>query len=135
MASKIQLRRDTAAQWSAVNPILGDGEVCIERDTKRFKIGDGVSRWNSLTYSSVTLAENPVNTVRSQTTTSITYDVFKRLDVITYSDGNKAQYVYLPSGLVQKIVYTDAGGVIDVCELVFTYDVDGRITSEAVNIL
>jgi lysophospholipase L1-like esterase len=50
MANRIQYRRDTAAQWAAVNPILALGEPGIETDTKRRKVGDGTTAWNSLAY-------------------------------------------------------------------------------------
>ena len=50
MANRIQLRRDGAQQWANVNPILAQGELGIELDTSRLKIGDGVTQWNSLKY-------------------------------------------------------------------------------------
>jgi len=50
MATRIQLRRGTAARWTAVNPILADGEVGIETDTRKFKFGNGVTRWIGLEY-------------------------------------------------------------------------------------
>jgi hypothetical protein len=50
MAIKIQLRRDTAANWANANPILSQGEPAFEIDTGREKIGDGVTEWNSLAY-------------------------------------------------------------------------------------
>jgi hypothetical protein len=50
MADLIQLRRDTAANWASVNPVLADGEAGIEKDTKKFKVGDGSTTWNSLLY-------------------------------------------------------------------------------------
>jgi len=50
MAQRIQLRRDTAANWSLSNPVLAEGEVGIEIDTGRKKIGDGSTAWNSLPY-------------------------------------------------------------------------------------
>jgi hypothetical protein len=52
MAIHVQLRRGTAAQWASINPILVEGELCVELDTEKFKIGNGVSAWNSLPYSS-----------------------------------------------------------------------------------
>jgi hypothetical protein len=52
MATKIQLRGGTAAQWTAANPILSEREVGIETDTRKFKFGDGVTAWNSLAYAS-----------------------------------------------------------------------------------
>lgn len=45
MSTKILFRRDTAANWATVNPILLAGEIGIETDTYKFKIGNG-SRWN-----------------------------------------------------------------------------------------
>ncbi len=50
MTATIKLRRDTAANWTSANPILAAGEAGIETDTKKFKVGDGVTHWNSLGY-------------------------------------------------------------------------------------
>ncbi len=47
---RIQLRRDTALAWNTLNPILHDGEMGVESDTRQFKIGDGVTAWNTLSY-------------------------------------------------------------------------------------
>jgi hypothetical protein len=52
---QILLRTDTAANWSSVNPVLGEGEIATESDTTLLKIGDGVTAWNSLPYSRVNL--------------------------------------------------------------------------------
>lgn len=46
----VQLRRGTAAAWTAKNPILAEGEQGLEMDTQKFKIGNGVTRWVSLPY-------------------------------------------------------------------------------------
>lgn len=48
--SKIQLRRDTAANWSTYNPKLNAGEPGVEIDTSYVKIGDGINNWNNLPY-------------------------------------------------------------------------------------
>ena len=50
MAVKIQLRRGSAAQWTAANPILAAGEVGLELDTDKRKIGDGLNGWSDLPY-------------------------------------------------------------------------------------
>lgn len=50
MATRIQFRRGTAAEWTAANPVLAQGEMGIELDTLQFKIGDGITAWNSLSY-------------------------------------------------------------------------------------
>jgi len=55
MAVRIQLRRDTASNWSTNNPVLRPGEVGVETDTLRIKIGPSVvspalgTAWNSIT--------------------------------------------------------------------------------------
>jgi hypothetical protein len=46
----IQNRRDTQSNWTAVNPVLAVGEFGVESDTNKFKIGDGVTVWQSLSY-------------------------------------------------------------------------------------
>lgn len=48
--TRFQLRRDTAANWTAKNPIPIAGEPCLETDTGLRKLGDGVTAWNSLLY-------------------------------------------------------------------------------------
>jgi len=50
--SKIQVRRDTAANWTNSNPTLSDGEIGFETDTGKFKIGNNSTAWVSLSYSS-----------------------------------------------------------------------------------
>ena len=50
MAERIQIRRDTAANWTNVNPVLANGEMGWETDTGYIKVGDGTTAWNSLAY-------------------------------------------------------------------------------------
>jgi hypothetical protein len=52
MAVQIQFRRGTAAEWTAANTLLAQGEMGLEWDTNKFKIGTGSTYWNSLGYSS-----------------------------------------------------------------------------------
>lgn len=52
MATQIQLRRDTASNWTSNNPTLAAGEFGWESDTNKFKIGTGSAAWNSLGYAS-----------------------------------------------------------------------------------
>ena len=51
MAVNIQIRRDTATNWTASNPILLAGEFGYETDTGKIKIGNGATAWTSLIYS------------------------------------------------------------------------------------
>lgn len=50
MTSRLQNRRDTAANWTSNNPTLAAGEIGYETDTAKFKIGDGTTAWSSLAY-------------------------------------------------------------------------------------
>jgi hypothetical protein len=54
MATRMQQRRGTAAQWISTNsgdgPILEVGEIGFETDTGKFKIGDGTNPWIDLSY-------------------------------------------------------------------------------------
>jgi hypothetical protein len=50
---RVQLRGDTAANWTSANPVLAAREFAIETDTNKYKIGDGTTAWNSLAYSSL----------------------------------------------------------------------------------
>ena len=50
MATRMQQRRGTAQQWTTANPILAAGEIGFESGTNKFKIGDGVNTWSTLTY-------------------------------------------------------------------------------------
>lgn len=48
MADKIKLRRDTQANWEAVNPILDEGELGVITDRNTVKIGDGTHGFTEL---------------------------------------------------------------------------------------
>ena len=50
MAVQIQLRNDTATNWTSANPTLAAGEIGIETNTGKMKLGNGSTAWNSLGY-------------------------------------------------------------------------------------
>ena len=50
---RIQLRNDTAANWTNANPLLLKGEMGVETDTGKTKIGNGIDNWTTLKYSGV----------------------------------------------------------------------------------
>lgn len=54
----LQLKRDSAAHWTSINPTLESGRVGIETDTGSFKIGDGATAWTSLKYAGSVLPQN-----------------------------------------------------------------------------
>lgn len=65
MSVQIQMRRGTAAQWTTANTLLAEGEIGLELDTQKFKMGTGVLAWNSLGYYSA--GASTVTSVNGQT--------------------------------------------------------------------
>lgn len=59
MILHLQLRRDTAANWTTANPLLLIGEVGLETDTGQMKVGDGATAWNDLPYGGIRGPEGP----------------------------------------------------------------------------
>lgn len=57
MAVQIQLRNDTAANWTSVNPTLARGEIGVEIDTNKMKIGTGSESWDDLQYMGIDASE------------------------------------------------------------------------------
>ena len=90
MADMIQIRRDTASNWTTANPILAQGELGAETDTSKIKIGDGTTAWasvpylidagdyltatstNTLTNKTITFAGNTLTGVAPTTTPTLT---------------------------------------------------------------
>jgi hypothetical protein len=71
MATRIKLRRDTTQNWTTVNPILANGEMGIEADTRRAKLGDGATHWNDLKYAFTDQLRVDGKTVNSEMGVSI----------------------------------------------------------------
>ncbi len=68
---KLRLRTDSAVNWLTINPVLLKGEIGVEEDTGRIKIGNGKSAWAVLPYFAVEMRKQeiidcffPVHTVR-----------------------------------------------------------------------
>lgn len=53
MPIRMQFRRGTALQWETANPTLAQGELGLEYDTGKFKVGTGTSAWNALAYGGI----------------------------------------------------------------------------------
>ncbi len=101
----IKLRRGTAAQWAAVNPILAIGEPGLETDTLKIKYGNGIAAWNDLPYPSadgggVTSVNGEAGAV-----------VLDALDVGAYPNSNPSNYISASGAPVQS-VNTQTGDVV-----------------------
>jgi len=80
MAVQIQLRRDTAANWTSANPTLALGEFGMETDTMLYKIGDGATAWNSQSYAELAGTDKfTINEVSTATYTLVGADAGKLL--------------------------------------------------------
>lgn len=93
VVTQIQLRRGTAASWTSSNPVLAAGEMGVETDTGKAKIGNGVTAWNSLSYS-ITGAAGTVTSVTAGTGLSggtITGSGTIAIDTATTVDVSTAQ--------------------------------------------
>jgi hypothetical protein len=69
MTSRLQQRRDTAANWTSNNPTLAAGEIGLETDTSKFKIGNGSTAWTSLAYANG-LTATSTDTLTNKTLTN-----------------------------------------------------------------
>lgn len=79
MATRIQLRRGTAAAWTSSNPVLAAGEPAVETDTGNLKVGDGTTSWASLPYIlDVTVAALAAQLVQSSRVSGDTTNRFER---------------------------------------------------------
>jgi hypothetical protein len=56
----IQVRRGDSVSWSGVNPVLNAGEWGFDTARERYKIGDGLTAWNSLPWASIRPVEDDI---------------------------------------------------------------------------
>lgn len=104
MAYTILFRRGTNAEWTTANSILHLGELGYVTDTKKFKIGDGITPWNSLSYSTASLVNGKVPLDQLPDTVKITvYQVasYEQVAFLTAQSGDiaivndeKKSYIY-----------------------------------------
>jgi len=94
MAQQIQFRRGTSAEWASANPILAQGEIGINLDENRFKVGTGLTSWNYLDYTAV------FDVVVQSPTAPIVYPTFANASGTTsigIASTGSTSVVYIPS--------------------------------------
>lgn len=144
MPNIIQIRRDTTTNWFSKNPILAQGEFGINLTTGKFKIGDGVTAWNSLAYSTgalpsggttgQVLAKSSNNDYEVQWTTNASGDMLKSV-YDTNNDGivdtaavaNSISASNLPSNIDANKI---ADGTISNTEFQYLNNLTGNIQSQ-----
>ena len=107
MADRIQLRRDTAANWTNYNPILLEGEPGIELDTDQWKLGDGIHPWSQLAYrGGECVQQRGQSTTVSMSQKAVTdeLNLIGVFDISAYNltDGQPTKYADLTAALGNK---------------------------------
>jgi hypothetical protein len=108
MASIIQIRRDTAANWTSANPILAQGELGIETDTFKIKAGNGSTAWASLSYIIDTNSYATITgaqTLTNKTLTNPTVNNYTE-SVVAIGTVTSASTLSLTNGTVQTATLT-----------------------------
>ena len=90
MAQTIQFRRGTSAEWATANPILAQGEIGVNLDGNRFKVGTGLTSWNNLEYTAV------FDIVVQSSSDRLVYPTFASAVGKTYIGINTTGIVYTP---------------------------------------
>ena len=111
MASIIQIRRDTASDWTSANPTLAQGELGLETDTLKLKAGTGTTAWNSLAYYTLATAgflATSGGTLTGALTTNSTID---GRDVST--DGTKLDGIEASADVTDATNVAAAGALMD----------------------
>ena len=121
MAYTILFRRGTDDQWTQANPLLNLGELGFVTDTKRFKIGDGLTNWNSLPYSVATLENGKIPLDQIPDTSKITVSSVSSVaqrnalevqsgDIAIVAEEEKT-YAYNGSSWVELLTSPDLSGI------------------------
>lgn len=119
MATQIQLRRDTAANWTAANPVLAQGEPGYETDTGKLKVGNGSSAWNSLSYQAAaaivdgTIVNDDVNASAAIAGTKISPD-FGAQNLTTTGTSTAASFIPTSSTVPTNGVYLPAANSVGI---------------------
>lgn len=119
MATLIQIRRDTLANWTSANPILKSGEISFVSDENKFKVGDGTTIWLSLPYLK---ADAFIDSVELGTDTTGDYvkEIYGTDDqIIVSGSGNESASVTLslPQNISTTSTPTFLGATIDTLQV------------------
>ena len=101
MADIIQIRRDSAADWTSIDPTIAEGEFGYETDTAKMKLGDGSTAWTSLSYWS-----GAITAVTENLTLNATNISNKYIDLANTPLYNTAVKVF-PAGGIKQLYTTD----------------------------
>jgi hypothetical protein len=101
---RIQVRRGTASEWTAANPVLAAGEMGVETNTNLFKFGNGSSTWTALSYannSDVAIGEISQDAINTALTMGAGLTK-------TYNDGANTITITVDTGVVSTRAFATA---------------------------
>jgi len=110
MSTKIQIRRGLAATWASSNPILSSGELGLETDTNKVKIGNGSTAWNSLAY----FYDQSALSIATASATYLTQAAYASASPNFATDAELASAIVTASAAA--VAYADALTTADVAE-------------------
>lgn len=120
MANRIQLRRDTTANWNNIDPVLADGEMGYDIVTNEIRIGNGSNVWSELSGNTISGGGGTGNTlVNGSYTVGLGADgnlTLPQGGTITEANVGQADALILtPANITypgqQLRIYSTAGGV------------------------
>ena len=109
MATRIKLRRDTAANWLEQNPILAQGETGFETDTRAMKLGDGATRWADLKYAVTGDLKITDDTIHGDMSVSLSSGIGNRENWVVSVDANDGTTVNPTDAYNDGVAYDSQG--------------------------
>lgn len=103
-----------AAEWASKNPLLQRGEIGIEIDTNRMKVGNGYTLWNDLPYAAETVAKwgEIIGTITDQT--DLIQYIMHATDTYTHEQAIAAATWNITHNLNKypSVTVVDSGGTV-----------------------
>lgn len=131
--TQIKLRRDTAANFTSKNPVLGQGEPAYETDTKKMKIGDGTTAYNDLAYFDAGGGATPENMVTTDTQQLITgkKEFYSSINIYDSNLVRGVQSENYKNGAGLSMEDNNSSALRPFSPLWVGYDTSGNITSSS----
>lgn len=133
MSVKIQIRRGTSSEWTSSNPILSEGELGLETDTNKVKVGNGTSTWTQLSYLIDSFATSIADKVSKSGGDTITVTTGSTVPLTIQNNGTGASLVVNDQGSDTTPFVIDASGNVGVGKSspATAVDVNGTVTATA----
>jgi hypothetical protein len=118
---QFQFRRGTASEWTSANPTLAPGELGLETDTRKVKIGDGIKDWANLSYGIggedlqlITTAGNTTNRAITISNTTVSSNTVSGALVVTGGVGVGGNLNLGGNLVVSNKILPTSNGLIDI---------------------